>query len=155
MTSAYSTTILDFIRLLAFMSLWCISTTALSVEKIIVLTEQLKPFNYTESGLDHGEILGFATELIVAVLEEANLEYDIKIGPQVRAVQALDSTKNIMVYSMARSPAREQKYFWAGEVQGLNYSLYGFKSRRESLPKSMTEVLHITVGADKRITSHH
>jgi len=91
-----------------------ISTPLLGAEKITVLTEQYYPYTYTESGRDDGEIVGLATELVAAVLEEARLDYQISIMPWARVVRAAETTPNVLVYSMVRPPEREDQFHWTG-----------------------------------------
>lgn len=44
-------------------------TTVLAADRIAVYTEQSYPLSYTENGADDGQIMGFATQLVIAVLE--------------------------------------------------------------------------------------
>ena len=131
-----------------------VSTASFGGERISVFTEQDYPLNYTDSGEDDGPIIGFATELVIAVLEEAGLEYEIKIGPWVRAVQAIDSEENVLVYSMARSPARENRYHWIGEINPLDYYLYGLKANIDRLPRSLDEAADFRIGVTRGYAMH-
>lgn len=58
-------------------------THCVASEKLTVLTEQSFPMNYTENGRDDDEIIGFATELVIAVLNATDIVYDTKTGRQV------------------------------------------------------------------------
>ena len=131
-----------------------VSTASFGGERISVFTEQDYPLNYTDSGEDDGPIIGFATELVIAVLEEAGLEYEIKMGPWVRALQAIDSEENVLVYSMARSPARENRYHWIGEINPLDYYLYGLKANIDRLPRSLDEAADFRIGVTRGYAMH-
>ncbi|MBL4680448.1 MAG: transporter substrate-binding domain-containing protein [Pseudomonadales bacterium] len=114
--------------------------------KIEVLTEQYYPLNYTESGKDDDPIIGFSTELVKAVMNESGFNYDIKLVPWARAVRAIDTRENVIVYSMARSPDREDKYHWIGEIWPGTIVLYGLKEKFTPIPKSIDEIKHLRVG---------
>lgn len=129
-----------------------VTTASFGGERIYVFTKQDYPLNYTESGEDEGPIVGVATELVIAVLEEAGLEYEIKIGPWVRAMQAIGSGENVLVYSMARSPARENRYHWIGEIYPLDYYLYGLKVNIDRLPRSLDEATDFRIGVTRGYT---
>lgn len=131
-----------------------VSTASFGGERVYVFTEQDYPLNYTESGEDEGPIIGVATELVIAVLEEAGLEYEVKMGPWVRALQAIDSEENVLVYSMARSPARENRYHWIGEINPLDYYLYGLKANIDRLPRSLDEAAHFKIAVTRGYVMH-
>lgn len=126
-----------------------VSMTSIGAERISVFTEQNYPLNYTESGENEGPIIGAATELVIAVLEEAGLEYEIRIGPWARAMQAIDSAENILVYSMVRSAAREDRYRWIGEIFPVEVYLYGLKENIDWLPRSLGEAADLRIGVTR------
>ena len=67
-------------------------------ESLTVMTEQYYPFNYTEE--DSQTIKGFATKLLIEILDHAQVSYQIHLVPWARAMQAIDSAENVIVYSM-------------------------------------------------------
>jgi len=117
--------------------------------KIELLTEQYYPLNYTESGKDDDPIIGFSTELVKAVMNASGFNYDISMVPWARAVRAIDTRENVIVYSMTRSPDREDKYHWIGEIWPGTIFLYGLKEKFTPLPKSIDEIKHLLVGISK------
>ncbi len=131
-----------------------LSTTAYGSDRIAVFTEQSYPLNYTESGRDDDPIIGFGTQLVKAVLEEAGLEYEITMVPWVRAIQAIDNRENVLVYSMTRNPERENRYHWIGEILSLEYYLFGLKERANSLPRSLPLAAGFEVGVVREDVVH-
>lgn len=129
--------------------------TLIAADRISVFTEQDYPLNYTELGEDDEEVLGFATELVVTVLEEAGLEYEIRMVPWVRAMTAIDSAENVLVYSMIRSAERENKYHWIGEIIRADFCLYGLRRNASSLPGSLEEALDFRIGVTRGYVQHN
>lgn len=125
-----------------------------AADRIAVYTEQDYPLNYTESGEDDDPALGSATELVIVVLEEAGLEYEITVVPWVRAMMAIDAEKNVLVYSMIRNADREDKYHWIGEVIQADFCLYGLRSGLTSIPRSLEEAREFSVGIPRGYTHH-
>jgi polar amino acid transport system substrate-binding protein len=111
-----------------------------------VYTEESFPLNYTDKQHKSGPIVGYATELIQAILEHAKIGFHIEMVPWRRAIQAIDSRENVIVYSMTRSPERENKYQWIGKVLPLDYYLYGLKSKFALLPKTIEEARALKIG---------
>lgn len=119
-----------------------------------VYTEESFPLNYTLSDQGSDEIVGYVTELTIAILENAGVEYKIELVPWVRALNAIDSRENVMVYSMTRSVDRENKYQWIGPTLPINYFLFGLKSNRDSLPSTLDNAKDLRIGiVRKDVTS--
>ncbi len=112
-------------------------------EFLQIYTELYEPNSYIDS--DTGAVTGYVTKLVREVLAEANINYTINIVPWVRAVQALDSTPNVMVYSMARTPERENKYHWIGKTLPLEFYLYGQKRDLDQLPRTFSDAANARI----------
>lgn len=128
----------------------------ISDHKLLVLTEQLYPMNYTKNGDDDGKILGFSTELVIAILEEANLEYEISMVPWARAIHSINKNKNVLVYSMTRSIGRKDTYHWIGDIWEGKINLYGHRDRLKAWPLALAEIKKLKVGASRgSVSSNH
>ncbi len=88
---------------------------------IKVVTEDTFPVQYIENGV----ITGPATKLVEQVLITANLKYDIEVLPWARAYYLARTEPNVLIYSLARTPAREKHFKWIGRIMALDYYLYG------------------------------
>ena len=115
-------------------------------EKILVLTEQLYPLSYTETGSDNSKSIGFAVELAEAVLDEAQLPYDINMVPWSRAIKVINKRPNVLIITMSRTEPREEQFHWIGEVFPKRTFLYGLSKNEEDLPKSFEEAKEYKVG---------
>lgn len=93
----------------------------LNADKFLIMTEDLKPYNY----LEEGKIKGISVEVVQKVLK--NLEYEkesIWLYPWSRALQLLDSRKNGVLFSMSYTPQRAQKYKFACPLSEVELYFY-------------------------------
>jgi len=119
---------------------------AVFAQEITVLTEQYYPFNYTEGESNDGPVLGRATELVELVLAEAELDYTISVTPWARVIRGAETRPNVLVYSMARTQEREDRYHWVGEIVATDNYLYGLRENANSLPTSLEEAITSRIG---------
>jgi len=118
-------------------------------EHLSVLTEESFPFNYVNHQQGGEQVVGIATELLRVVLAEASVSYSIEVVPWVRAMQAINSTENVIVYSMTRTSSRENKFHWIGEIYPMRYKLFGQKRYAEFLPKTLEGARHVKVAVGR------
>ncbi|MFT7686636.1 MAG: polar amino acid transport system substrate-binding protein [Candidatus Azotimanducaceae bacterium] len=117
-----------------------------SQKKILILTEQLYPLNYTAGGADNEQVLGYATELVRAVMDESGLPYEIRLVPWARLVRTLAKTENTMAFSMSRTKTRDPLYHWIGEIIPVRLSLFGKRSEIKNLPSTLEEAKKYRIG---------
>ena len=98
--SSFVDLITPTIILLFATSLLAAASTARGTDRISVYTEHIYPLQYTENEEDDGPVVSFTTQLVVAVLEEAGLEYDITMLPRVRVMRSIRTEENVLAYSM-------------------------------------------------------
>lgn len=89
--------------------------------RIKVVTEDTFPVQYFENG----KISGPATKLVEQVLSAANISYTIEVLPWARAYHLALTEPNILIYSLARTKTRTNKFKWVGRIMALEYYLYG------------------------------
>jgi len=122
---------------------------AVADDPLLILTEQLYPMNYTENGQDDEKILGFATELVTAVMVESGLDYEMNMVPWARAINSIDNNPNVLVFSMTRSPARESKYHWIGEIWKAKINLYGHRDRITEQSFDIENIKNLRIGTQR------
>jgi polar amino acid transport system substrate-binding protein len=137
--------------------LFFISTTVFSSEYIDVVTEELKPLNYSENG----EIKGTATSVVRKVLDKAGVAYKINVYPWARAYSRAESIENVMIYTMNRSPERELLFKWIGSVTPQNdsssaysTSLYKLKSNNDVVAETLLEAKKYSVAVVRKDTNY-
>ena len=90
-------------------------------EPIIIYTENYPPYNLL--GPD-GEVVGLATEKVHQVMRSSGLDYEIRLVPWVRAVHFTQNSPNSLIYSLTRTPGREQDYEWLVPLAESNFYVF-------------------------------
>lgn len=98
-------------------------------QKVDVFTENFPPFQtYQDNRLD-----GIATQKVKKILQNANLQPEFYIVPWARAFNSAKKTKNTLVFSMQRSPEREQYFHWLEVVTKIENGFVSLKKRNIKL----------------------
>ncbi|GAA6205723.1 MULTISPECIES: transporter substrate-binding domain-containing protein [Thalassotalea] len=107
-----------------------------------VVTEDSFPIQY----LENGKVLGPSTELVKSVLDEAEIPYSIEVLPWARAYNVALTQPNTLIYSLARTPQREESFQWIGSVLRLNYYLVGMESLQLTSPVTLASLKKYKIG---------
>ncbi|HHB75039.1 MAG TPA: transporter substrate-binding domain-containing protein [Desulfobulbus sp.] len=111
---------------LIFSLLFLVSSSAhAEFDRPVVFTEELAPVHYTEDG----EIVGIATDIVQAIFQEAGLRPDIRSYPWKRTYLNVLRTKGSFVYTINRTPRRENLFQWIGPILHKRTYLYRLASR--------------------------
>lgn len=90
---------------------------------------------------------GSATEVVEKTLQAAGLtDYVIKLYPWARAYDMALKEPDVLIYLIARTPAREQQFKWAGEIMKIQYHLYRLKDRPDISVKTLADAQRFTIG---------
>ena len=81
--------------------------------KICIVTEHLEPYQIQ---LASGELTGYAIDIVNELLAVTNSGATIQIMPWARAYNTALRKKNTLIFSMARTPYREDKFLWVGSL---------------------------------------
>ena len=109
---------------LLFWMFW-VGAAASQVQPIRAVTEAT-PYTYMEGS----KVIGTATEVVELTLQRAGLkDYRVHLYPWARAYDMALKEPNVLIFLIARTPAREQQFRWAGEIMKIQYHLYRLKSR--------------------------
>lgn len=112
-------------------------------ESLTIVTEEMPPFNYTENG----NVTGMATEVVRAVLNRAGLSGEFRVLPWKRAYQTALRRPNVLIYSIGRSPEREEKFQWVGVIAPVNFYFFKLQRRGDVVVDSLAEARRYRVGA--------
>ncbi|WP_442892030.1 substrate-binding periplasmic protein [Denitromonas sp.] len=118
------------------------ATAAVQAQAIQAVTEDTA---YTY--LEHGRVSGPATEHVRAALTRAGFS-DVRIDlyPWARAYAMAESQPNVLIYLIARTPEREDRFKWAGELMRINYHLYKLTAREDVVVDSLDAARRYRVG---------
>lgn len=107
------------------------------------VSEEYPPYNYTEQG----QVRGLAVDLLKAVWQRTNTPAQhIRLMPWARGYYLLTQKPNVVLFSTARTRAREAQFKWACPI---GYSEYGLWALRANAPtiKAESDLNRYTVAA--------
>jgi len=98
------------------------------LDDISIYTEDYPPYNYRAKS---GQLQGIAVTLLTESYRQANASFDkdrIKLRSWDKGYQALLDNPNTMLFSMTRTPERENLFKWAGPISDTKIVLLAKKS---------------------------
>lgn len=106
------------------------------------------------SFLKDGKVAGPATEVVELSLKRAGLtDYRINLYPWARSYDMALKESNVLIYLIARTPAREKQFKWAGEIMTIQYHFYKLKGRHVVL-KNLEDARDFTIGVMRDDVRH-
>jgi hypothetical protein len=81
-------------------------------EELMILTENLPPLNYVENGV----LVGPAVEMVKEIQRRVDSNDQIQVYPWARAYRMALEEENIILFGMARTKVRENKFKWIGPI---------------------------------------
>ncbi|NCT48597.1 MAG: amino acid ABC transporter substrate-binding protein [Paraglaciecola sp.] len=109
-----------------------LGVTAAQASDVMVVTEQSPPYQM----MINDEVEGSATQTVKRFLAEAGVSADFAMYPWARAYKKATSDANILIYSIAKSPERLEKFHWLIPVVDYNLGLVALSS---AAPLIMTD----------------
>lgn len=101
------------------------------------------PYTY----LNGDRVEGSATEVVQRALQAADLnDFQIKLYPWARSYNMAQKEPNVLIFLIARTPARELQFKWAGEIMKIQYHLYRLRERTEIVVKTLDDARSYTIG---------
>jgi polar amino acid transport system substrate-binding protein len=134
--------------LMFFLLLFSYFTSAISpnsaqnVINIKVVTEDTFPLQYVVNN----KVAGPATELVEQVLSAAEVNYSIEVLPWARAYHLALTEPNILIYSLAKTAMRADKFKWVGRIIALDYYLYGSADSNINSQTTLDELKKYRIG---------
>ncbi len=108
----------------------------IQANELKILTEEYPPYNYMKDN----KIEGFSTEVVEAILKVINKEHlKIQMQPWARAYRTVQDEPNVLLYTMARTPAREKTFKWVGPIADRKVWMYKLKSRKDIKVNSLED----------------
>ncbi|WP_428641311.1 substrate-binding periplasmic protein [Roseibium sp.] len=129
-------------RLLLAAALLLSVLTPAGASGVLIVTEELPPYNYQENG----DAKGMATEVVQAVLEETGVDAKIEFYPWARSYRLAQTRKNTLIYSMARIPEREDLFEWVGVITPVATSFFKLAANKEIKLNSLEDARKYSIG---------
>jgi len=107
-------------------------------DKLRVMTEEYPPFNYTDA---QGNLVGSSTDIVKAVITKLGETIKIEVMPWAAAYEIVQNDPDTALYSVARTPERENLFMWVGPIGSYENWLYakkGSTTRVSSLDDAKT-----------------
>ena len=114
-------------------------------KSITIVTEEFPPYNYT---LD-GQAVGLFTDVVKAVLDELELDISIDFYPWARSYNTALADKNVLIFSIARIPERENLFHWVGEIAPYRTSLYKLKRNKDVSVEKIEDAKAYRIGVSR------
>ena len=103
---------------------------AQGMREFTYLTEEYFPFNYTDSG----KVKGVSTDLIRLIWTHLGLPpQPVKAVPWARAYERIQHQPGTVLFSMARTPEREDLFRWVGPIMNVRFVLIAKKEKNITL----------------------
>jgi polar amino acid transport system substrate-binding protein len=129
----------------ALLTVFSFALHAQAAEPRLTVYAELEEADNFQPGSDTPVPIGPGGDLAELVLAEAGLEADIRVVPWPRLIQSLDSQRNVMAFSMTRTPAREERYHWIGKIQSVEFKLWSLAERADEFPSELEQLRHFRI----------
>ena len=101
---------------------------AASGVQLKVVTAHEPPFNYTDvsnpSDARGTDVKGFSSDVIREILSRTGHQAELQITSWERTYEELKTEPNVALFTMARTPTRENLFAWIGPLANSNSILY-------------------------------
>lgn len=114
-------------------------------EKIIAVTEEFVPFNYTENG----KLSGYSVAVAQELLSRSGLTYEMASYPWARAYQMAQTSPNVLIFTIARTAERETKFHWIGALAKRKIYLYKLAKRSDIKANKLEDVKKYLVAVNR------
>ncbi len=100
---------------------------AIQTTDLLVVTENLPPYNYQEGTA----VKGVAAEVVQALLKEVGLQAEIQVLSWVRAYLKALKRPNVLIFSIIRTPDRETLFHWVGKISTTQSYFFKLAARED------------------------
>mgnify|MGYP000905289697 CR=1 FL=1 len=112
---------------------------------LTVLTELSPPFQTIENDV----IKGSTTEIVRAIFKQAQLDPQFKLYPWARTYKLAENNPNTFIYSIGRSPEREDKFIWLIPVVKFKLGFVKLSSRTDIEIKHLDDAKKWIIAAQR------
>lgn len=105
-------------------------------------SEDAYPYNFQFKK----QLQGLVYDVAKTLVGRAGFSLQAEAQPWTRALQTAKDTPNVMVFSLARNPEREDSYYWIGPITSSEVWLFKLKARKEIQVKSIDDIKDYVIG---------
>jgi polar amino acid transport system substrate-binding protein len=101
---------------------WLVLVIAVAAvaQEMVILTEDVPPFNFVQDG----EVTGLSAAVAKEIMRRLGVNQPIRVQPWARAYQTAQIQPNVLIFTVARTPEREGLFRWVGAVFINEYFFY-------------------------------
>jgi polar amino acid transport system substrate-binding protein len=107
-------------------------------------------FTYAQNG----KVGGPASQIVQTTLQRAGLNNRFALYPWARAYDMALQEPNVLIYLIARTPAREAQFKWAGEFMRIEYHFYKLRDQAQIVVRNLQDAKNYTVGVMRDDVRH-
>lgn len=135
--------LLAIIQLLNVMMLTALVSSGAGAQTLIVkaYAEDWPPYNFVKNK----EVTGISTDVLRAACEIATLQCESQLVPWLRAYKTVQDTPNTLIYTIARTSARESQFLWVGPIASRTTWLYARTAVADKI-RTIQDVNHFRIG---------
>lgn len=111
-------------------------------EEITIVTELMPPYQQ----MVEGKVTGKATRIIKKTMACAEIKTKIQLLPWKRAYYSALNNKNTLIYSIAKTPERDNKFIWIGTIFDTSIILFKLKSRTDIVINNFKDIKKYRLG---------
>ena len=89
-----------------------------------IITEVYPPYNFVDK---NNNVTGQSTEIVQAILEETGAQANIEVMPLSQGLALAEKGPKVIIYSLNRTPQRENLFKWVGPIGFYEQAFYAKK----------------------------
>lgn len=89
-----------------------------------IITEVYPPYNFVDK---NNNVTGQSTEIVRAILEKTGTQANIEVMPLSQGLALAEKGPGIVIYSLNRTPQREELFKWVGPIGYYEQAFYAKK----------------------------
>ncbi len=116
-----------------------------------IMTEDLPPQNY----LENGKVKGFSVEVVELILQRLGYKNEkVEVVPWARAMESLENEPNAILFSMAHTPERAQKFKLVYPMAIAKTYFFTHKDNKNVVIKTVEDAKKYQQGVVKDFSQH-
>jgi polar amino acid transport system substrate-binding protein len=122
---------------------WILFSYTAEAQQVRYVTENLPPFNYINAdGEQDGVAVNIARELNLQLGTKTRIEF----MPWARAMKIASEEENVLIFSVLKTPEREDHFHWLMPITSINISLFALPNSPNCCPKGLDKIERQTIG---------
>jgi len=112
---------------------------------LTVVTEEFPPYSYAAGG----KLAGYSVEVVQRALDGAGIDHSMTLYPWARAYHMGLSKPNVLIFSIVRTPEREQQFQWIAQIAKRSVYLYKLARRRDIRVATVADMRRYRIAANR------